>query len=424
MLKFMEDFLLNDQEREIKYLARRTVKSIPSDLIRSMEREEIKFPKEFIKIVAKENLLGLRYPRIYGGREMTWVGDMAAVEEMGYLGFTLSCMYSLGTIVGEPINKFGTKEQKEKYLKGIISGTLYGAEAITEPSGGSDLFGMMKTTAIKSGRKFILNGQKRFIVGGQGADFFVTYAITDPSNPNRTKAISAFIVDRDTPGLKVETVYGLMGTRGGGTARIVFKDAEIPEDNLIGEMNKGYDVFNIMMVPERLTTAAGAVGVGMGAIEIATNYAMKRKAFGTKIIDHEGVSFKISESLAALSSASALVYQAARAADELEKKKIPLGHARKLISMAKLVSTETMWNAVNNAMQILGGIGYTTVYPVERLLRDARLGMIWTGTNEVMKMIIKHEFVKEITNPEYWKDKRKLEEDALDFELVEEKVFE
>ena len=104
--------------------------------------------------------------------------------------------------------------------------------------------------------------------------------------------------------------------------------------------------------------------------------------------------------------------------------KISLGHARKLISMAKLVSTETMWNAVNNAMQILGGIGYTTVYPVERLLRDARLGMIWTGTNEVMKMIIKHEFVKEITNPEYWKDKRKLEEDALDFELVEEKVFE
>ncbi|MEM3290668.1 MAG: acyl-CoA dehydrogenase [Candidatus Micrarchaeaceae archaeon] len=419
----MEDFLLNEDEREIKYLARKTVKSVPPDLIRSIESENVRFPREFIEINAKAKILGLRFPQIYGGRGSTWVGDMSAVEEMGYLGFTLSCMYSLGTIVGEPINKFGTKEQKEKYLKGITSGTLYGAEAITEPSGGSDVFGMMKTTATKKGRSFILNGQKRFVVGGQGADFFVTYAITDPSAPNRTKGISAFIVDRNTPGLKVETMYGLMGNRGGGTARIVFKEAEIPEENLIGELNGGYDVFNIMMIPERLTTAAGSVGVGMAAIEIATAYALRRKAFGVKIIEHEGVSFKLAESLTALASSSALVYEASRAADELEKKNVSLSYARKIISMAKLTSSEAMWNAVNNAMQVMGGIGYTTIYPIERLLRDARLGLIWTGSNEVMKMIIQHEFVKEISKPEYWQSKRNIEQDALDFKLVEEKVY-
>jgi acyl-CoA dehydrogenase len=419
----MEDFLLSDNEKKTKYLARKTVKSIPPELIRSIESEEKKFPREFIDINARANLLGLRYPEVYGGRNSTWVGDMAAVEEMGFLGFTLSCMYSLGTIVGEPINKFGTREQKEKYLRGITSGVLYGAEAITEPSGGSDLFGMMKTTATRKGRSFVLNGQKRFIVGGQGADFFVTYAISDPSASNRTRGVSAFIVDRDTPGLRVETMYGLMGNRGGGTARIVFKDAEIPEENLIGEINRGYDVFNIMMVPERLTTAAGSIGVGMAAIEIATNYALRRKAFGSKIIEHEGVSFRIAESLTALTNAEALVYEASRAADELEKNRISLAYARKLISMAKLNSSETMWTAVNNAMQVMGGIGYTTVYPIERLLRDARLGLIWTGSSEVMKMIIQHEFVKEISKSEYWQDKRNVEQDALDFRLVEEKVY-
>ncbi|MCL4359274.1 MAG: acyl-CoA/acyl-ACP dehydrogenase [Candidatus Thermoplasmatota archaeon] len=420
----MEDFLLSESELEIKLKARKVAKSIPPDLIRAIESETKKFPREFVDINAKANMIGLRFSKEYGGRGASWVADMAAVEEMGYLGFTLSCMYSLGTIVGEPINKFGTKDQKEKYLTGITSGLLYGAEAITEPSGGSDLFGMMKTTATKKGKSFILNGQKRFIVGGQGADFFVTYAITDQSAQNRTRGVSAFIVDRNTPGLKIETMYGLMGNKGGGTARIVFRDAEIPEENLIGTLNGGYDIFNIMMIPERLTTASGSIGVGMAAIEIATGYALRRKAFGSKLIEHEGVSFKIAESLTSLANSAALVYEASKAADAYEAGRLPMAHARKLISMAKLNSTEAMWAAVNSAMQIMGGIGYTTVYPVERLLRDARLGLIWTGSSEVMKMIIQHEFVKEISRPDYWEGKRVVEQDAIDFKLVEEKVYE
>ncbi|MCI4434310.1 MAG: acyl-CoA/acyl-ACP dehydrogenase [Thermoplasmata archaeon] len=419
----MEDILLTDEEKKIKYEVRRVVKEIPHEMIRDIENERISFPREFIKIITENRIAGLRFPAEYGGRKSTWVGEMAAVEEMGYLGFTLSCMYSLGSIVGEPINKFGNREQKEKYLRGITSGERYGAEAITEPTGGSDLFGMMRTTARREGSKFILNGQKRFVVGGNGADFFVTYAITDPNAKPITKGVTAFVVDRDTPGIKVETVYGLMGNRGGGTARIVFREVELKEDNVIGTVNGGYDVFNIMMVPERLTTASGAIGVGMAALEVATQYAMKREAFGKKLVEHEAMNFKIAESITLLTQASSLVYMASRAADLLENNKVSLSYARKLISMAKMNSTEAMWTVVNNAMQMMGGIGYTTIYPVERLLRDSRLGMIWTGTNEVMKMIVQHEFLKELRDPKYWETKRKVELDALDFHLEEEKVF-
>ncbi len=419
----MEDFLLSDDERRTKYDVRKTVKSIPHDLIRRIETEETVFPREFIDIATRDRSVGLRFPAAYGGRDSTWTGEAAAVEEMGYLGFTLSCMYSLGTIVGEPIYRFGTKDQKETYLKGITSGSKYGAEAITEPSGGSDLFGMMKTTAERKGNGFILNGQKRFIVGGKGADFFVTYAITDKNVKSRTRGVSAFIVDRDTPGLKVETMYGLMGNRGGGTARIVFKDAVIPEENLIGDINGGYDVFNRMMVPERLTTASGSIGVGMAAIDVATSYALRRESFGRKLIEHEGISFKLAESVALLQSASSMVFVASKAADQLEKGKAELAYVRKLVSIAKLHSTEAMWKIVNDAMQMLGGIGYTTVYPVERLLRDSRLGLIWTGSSEVMKLIIQHEFVREFTDKNYASTKRDVEKDALDFRLEEEKVF-
>ncbi len=419
----MEDFLLSEDERKTKYEVRKTVKSVPHELIRKIETEETVFPREFIDIITKSKTVGLRFPEMYGGSESTWTGESAAVEEMGYLGFTLSCMYSLGTIVGEPIFRFGTREQKETYLRGITSGSKYGAEAITEPSGGSDLFGMMKTTAEKRGNKFVLNGQKRFIVGGKGADFFVTYALTDKNAKSRTRGVSAFIVDRETPGLRVETMYGLMGNKGGGTARIVFKDAELPEENLIGELNGGYEIFNRMMVPERLTTASGSIGVGTAAIEVATSYALRRESFGKKLIEHEGISFKLAESIALLQSASSMVFVASKAADQLERGKADLAYVRKLVSIAKLQSTEAMWKIVNDSMQMLGGIGYTTVYPVERLLRDSRLGLIWTGSSEVMKLIIQHEFIKEFTDKNYGTTKREIEKDALDFRLEDEKVY-
>ena len=417
----MYEFLLSDSEKKIVREALSfIINDVSPDLIRRMDREEIVFPKEFIKLAGEKNLLGLRFPREYGGRGVSWICETAVIEEFGVLGFTLNCLYSMSSIVGEPLYVFGTKEQKEKYLKPMLKGELCGFEAITEPSTGSDVFGGTQTRAEKKGNYYVLNGQKRFVVGGLGADFFITYAVTNPEASNPKDRLSAFIVERDH-GVKVAAVYGTLGTRGGGTARIVFKDTKVPEENLLGELNKGYMVFNRMMIPERMTSAAGAIGTAVASLEIAVRYSSRRRAFGQLIRRFQGVSFKIADMITKIDASRGLVYQAAKAADEFIDSNYPL--VRRLVSEAKTFATEAAWEAVNNAIQILGGIGYTTVYPLERLLRDTRLGLIWTGTNEIMRVIIQHEIYKEILNPNYFKNRRNVEGDALGADMAEEKYF-
>jgi len=417
----MYDFILNDIDKKVVDEALEFVREgVAPELIRKMDREEIVFPKEFIKSAGENNLLGIRFPKKYGGRGLNWVTESAVIEEVGVLGFTLSCLYSMASIVGEPINVFGTKEQKEKYLKPMLRGELYGFEAITEPGSGSDVFGATKTRAVKKGNYYILNGQKRFVVGGVGADFFITYAVTNPDAPNPKDRLSAFIVEREH-GVKVAAVYGTLGTKGGGTARIVFKDAKVPEENLLGPLNGGYKIFNRMMIPERMTSAAGALGTAIASLEVAVRYSSKRRAFGLPIKKFQGVSFKVADMITKIDASRGLIYIASKAADNLIETNYRL--VRRLVSEAKTFATEAAWEAVNNAIQILGGIGYTTVYPLERLLRDTRLGLIWTGTNEIMRVIIQHEIYKEILDPEYFKRRRNVELDALGADMAEEKYF-
>jgi len=221
--------------------------------------------------------------------------------------------------------------------------------------------------------------------------------------------------------VKVAAVYGTLGTKGGGTARIVFKDAKVPEENLLGPLHGAYQVFNRMMIPERMTSAAGAIGVAIASLEVAVRYSDKRKAFGVPIRKFQGVSFKIADMIMKIDAARGLVYLAAKAADSYIDTNYNL--VRRLVSEAKAFATEVGWEVVNHAIQILGGIGYTTVYPLERLLRDMRLGMIWTGTNEIMRLIIQHEVFKEILNPDYIKMRRNIEQDALGADMTEEKYF-
>ena len=198
-----------------------------------------------------------------------------ALEEIGVLGMSLGCLFSLVSIVGEALDVFGTDEQKKKYLEPLLKGKIFCAEALTEPRGGSDFFGAT-TTAVQKGDYYILNGQKRFVVGADGADIFLVYARTEGA-PG--KSISAFIVERDM-GVEAKYIYGLLGTRGGGAGRLVFKDTKVPKENLVLGLNRGADVFNQMMIPERMTSAAGAVGLARAALEVATRYSDKRKAFG------------------------------------------------------------------------------------------------------------------------------------------------
>jgi acyl-CoA dehydrogenase len=412
----MNDITLTPEQRSLRDEARTFAqKGVTRQLILDMDSEKIHYPREYIQKLGASQLLGLRFPLEWGGRGLGWPHEVLALEEIGVLGASLACLYSLPSIVGEAIYVFGSTEQKEKYLKPILAGKMTVAEALTEPRGGSDFFGAT-TTAQRAGDIYILNGQKRFIVGAEGADLFLVYARTNPDHSSK-QTISAFLVERGE-GVEVQHVYGLMGARGGGTGRVYFRNVRVPVENLIGQENGAFEIFNQMMIPERMTSAGGALGLGRSALEIAARYADRRKAFGQKIRTFEGVSFKIAESLTRLDAARALVHETARIIDSAGNSSF----VRRRVSESKKFATETAWAVVNDAMQIMGGIGYTNVYPIERLLRDARLMTIWTGTNEIMNLVIQHEYYKELLG--HTPSARNVETDALNADVEGEKIFE
>ena len=412
----MSDLLLTQEQRNLRDEARSIVREgVTRQLLLDMDSEKIHYPREYIQMLAEHHLLGLRFPLEWGGRGLDWSHEVLVLEEIGVLGASLACLYSLPSIVGEAINVFGTAEQKNKYLKHIITGGLTVAEALTEPRGGSDFFGA--TTSMKrEGDYYILNGQKRFIVGAEGADLFLVYARSSEDGSGH-KAISTLLVERGQ-GVEVQHVYGLMGTRGGGTGRVYFRNVQVPVQNLIGQERGGYEIFNQMMIPERMTSAAGALGLARAALEISARYADRRKAFGQKIREFEGVSFKIADSLTRLDAARALVHETARIVDSIGNSNF----VRRMVSEAKKFATDTAWAVVNDAMQVMGGIGYTNVYPIERLLRDARLMTIWTGTNEIMSLVIQHEYYRELLSN--ITSTRDVEADALNADAEGEKVYE
>ncbi len=412
----MLEVFLTEEQKKLREEVRDFVKSIPRQLLLDMDADKVRFPKEFLIEAGKRNLLGLRFPPQYGGRGLKWVDEMIALDEVSKLGMSLSCLYSLVTICGEALNAFGTDAQKEKYLKPTLEGRMYCAEALTEPRGGSDFFGAT-TVARKEGSHYVLNGQKRFIVGAEGADYFVLYANTNPGAPTRD-SLSLFIVERDM-GVDVKYVYGLMGTRGGGAGRIVLRDVRVPAENLVGEENAGGMIFYQMMIPERIVS--GTTGGSRATLEIAARYADKRKAFGQTIRSFEAVSFKIAECITKLDAISAFTYAVAKTLDEGVGTR---GYQRRLVSELKKMSTDVQWEVVNEAMQIMGGIGYTSVFPIERAMRDARLGMIWTGTAEVMNLIIQHEYYKELLAKGVEGRDTEADVDLTDEEIAEEKVYE
>jgi acyl-CoA dehydrogenase len=409
----MFDEVISKDEQRIRDEVRVFVRDkVDRDMIIAMDSKQKEYPYEFIKAAAKENLLGLRFPKEYGGRGLGWVSEMLAIEEIGILGIALGCAYSLPSIVGEGIAKFGTEKQKKEYLLPTLQGKKICGEGLTEPRGGSDFFGT-NTTAVKKGDSYIINGEKRFVAGGVGADYFIIYAKTNFDDKPH-KSLTAFLVDRDM-GVKVEEEYELMGCRGMGAARIMMKDIEVPESNLVGELDDGNAVFNAMMVPERLTSAAGPIGMGRACMEIAVRYADKREAFGQAIKRFEGISFKVANCTTQLDAARGLVYRAAKKADTGE-------WCRKEVSQAKFFGTEAGFAAVHESMQILGGIGYTDVYPIERLYRDARLATIWTGSNEVQRLIVQNEVFREILSEDRTL-KRDIELDTPGAHKTEEKIY-
>ena len=406
------DALLTEEEKALRDEVRQFVRDeVPADLLRAMDRDEIKFPYEFIAKLAEHSLRGIRFPKKWGGRELPWTAEVVAEEEVGVLGVALGCAFVMSSIVGEALNVFGTDEQKEKYLRPIITGTKIPEEALTEPRGGSDFFGAT-TRAVADGDSFILNGQKRFVVGAEAADFFTVYCNTDPKAPLHQR-ISMLIVEKG-PGVQVEHVYGLLGCRGTGVGRLVFRNCRVPKENLVGKLGYGALLFDRMMIPERLTSAAASVGGGRGALEVAIRYSDRRVAFGKKIRKFQAVSSMIADAMTRLDAARGLVYGAAKTVDR------GMPH-RRLVSEAKKFATEASWSIVNIAMQVLGGIGYTNVYPLERYLRDSRLCLIWTGTSQIMDALIQHETFQEFLGD--LSDRRNVEMDAMGIDAEKEKIY-
>ncbi len=410
----MFDFLLTKEQLSLREEVRDLVRWVPRQMILDMDQDRIRFPVEFLREAGRRGLMGVRYPRTWGGRDMDWVTTCMVMEEVGTLGYVFACVFGVGAeLVCDALIRHGTDAQRERYVKPLLRGEIFAAECLTEPRGGSDFFGTT-TVAEDRGDHLLLNGQKRFIVGADAADYFLVYARTDPAAKPR-QAISCLIVDRG-PGVETKYVYGLMGCRGGGAARIAFRDVKVPKANVVGRLHGGAEVFDTMMIPERLGTAAMTIGAARPALEIATGYTLKRKAFGQPIHQFQGVSFQVAEAAILLDASRAMVDAASRAVDRGAGPAV----VRRLVSETKRFVTESCQQVAHRAMQVMGGIGYTDVYPIERIVRDLRLASIWTGTNEVMSLITASEWYQEYRNA---RAVRAHEEDAASAGEVEEKHF-
>jgi acyl-CoA dehydrogenase len=345
--------------------------------------------RAYLKQLGKAGLTGALYPEEYGGNGRGVVAECIIDEELGAAGHPgdtiRSVTLTLGTI---SILRYGTPEQKKRHIPARLSGDELAALAITEPQIGSDT-SRMQTTAVLRGDRWVINGQKRFITGGGLADYLTLFAITEEgTHPH--KGMSAFIVPMDHPGVSIQRQLDeVIMADWMDNVWIDFNDVDIPKENLLGPLNGGYHVLMDELDTERVTYCMAALGSARRALEIAAEYSTKRIQFKQPIAMFEGVSFKLAEMYTALDAARQLVYRTAK----MVEAGIP---AQRESAVTKLFVAESVWKIVDHAMQVLGGIGYTTDFPIQAIFRNARLLRIGAGSDEIMKFLIAREILKEI----------------------------
>lgn len=348
------------------------------------ERDENeRFDRGIFEQMAELGLTGIPWPEEYGGIGSDYLAYCLAVEELSKVcastGVTLSAHTSLA---GWPIFKFGTEEQKQKYLRPLAEGKKIGAYGLTEPGSGSDS-GAMKTTACLDGDQYVLNGSKIFITNGGVADIYVVFALTDFER----KGISAFIVEADFPGFSVGKKEKKLGIRSSPTTEIIFQDCRVPARNRLGAEGEGFKIAMMTLDGGRSGIAAQAVGIAQGALDAAVHYAVERHQFGKPIAANQGISFKLADMATSVEAARLLTYQAAW----LESNGLPYS---KESAMAKLFAGDTAMKVTTEAVQIFGGYGYTKDYPVERFMRDAKITQIYEGTQEIQRLVISRALTK------------------------------
>jgi len=375
-LKFTEEQLM------MRNMVRDFAKTEIEPFIEQMEQGE--FPREILKKMAGLGLMGITAPEKYGGSEMDFLSYIIAIHELSKVSAVVGVILSVHTSVGtNPILYFGNEEQKQKYVPKLASGEYLGAFCLTEPSAGSDA-GSMKSKATKEGDFYKINGSKVFITNGGEADVYIVFASTDPSQGSR--GVSAFIVEKDTPGLIIGKDEHKMGLHGSRTVQLTFEDMKVPAENLLGAEGEGFKIALANLDVGRIGIAAQALGIAEAAYEAAVGYAKERVQFGKPIAAQQGVGFKLADMATAVEASRLLVYRAA----DLRSRGISCG---KEASMAKLFASKTAVETSIEAVQVFGGYGYTEDYPVERYFRDAKVTEIYEGTSEIQRIVIgKHLF--------------------------------
>lgn len=374
----MMNFQLSEEHEMIRKMVRDFAENEVAPTAAERDEEE-RFDREIFDKMAELGLTGIPWPEEYGGIGSDYLAYAIAVEELSRVCASTGVVLSAHTSLASwPIYRFGTEEQKQKYLVPLARGTSIGAYALTEPGSGSDA-ASMKTTAVKQGDHYVINGSKIFITNGGVADIYIIFAVTDPEKGHR--GISAFIVESTFPGFKVGKLERKMGIRSSPTAEIIFEDLIVPAENLLGEEGQGFKIAMMTLDGGRNGIAAQAVGIAQGALDAAIRYAKERKQFNKPIIANQGISFKLADMATHVEAARLLTYQAAW----LESKGLPYGKAS---AMAKLFAGDTAMMVTTEAVQIFGGYGYTKDYPVERFMRDAKITQIYEGTQEIQRLVI------------------------------------
>lgn len=347
--------------------------------------EQERFPVETVEKFKKYGFLGIPFPKQYGGQGADNLSYIMAVEELAKVCGTSSVIVSAHTsLCAAPIYEHGTEEQKQKYLVPLANGTYLGAFGLTEAGAGTDA-AMQQTKAVLDGDNYILNGTKIFITNAGYADIYIIMAMTDKSKG--TRGISAFIVEKDFPGFSVGKAEHKMGIRGSSTCELIMENCIVPKANLIGKEGDGFKIAMKTLDGGRIGIAAQALGLAQGAIDEAVKYTKERKQFGRSISAFQNTQFQLADMQARVDAARLLVYKAACNKDAKKPYSVEA-------ATAKLFASETAMAVTTKAVQLFGGYGYTREYPVERMMRDAKITEIYEGTSEVQRMVISANMLK------------------------------
>ncbi|MGZ4031887.1 MAG: acyl-CoA dehydrogenase [Tumebacillaceae bacterium] len=378
------DFHLTKDQRDLHQMVRDFAQNEIAPLAMKIDQEDA-YPLDLIRKMGELGLMGIPVPEEYDGVGADFLSYMLAIEEISYASASVGVILAVHTSVGTmPILNFGTEEQKQKYVPRMAAGELIGAFGLTEPAAGSDASGI-RTRAVKQGDHYVLNGAKVFITNGEVADVFIVFAVTDAEKG--TNGVSAFIVEKGTPGFSIGKKEHKMGMNGSGTVELIFDNAQVPTSQLLGQEGEGFKIAMSNLDGGRIGIGAQALGIARAAFDAAVAYVKQREQFGRPVADFQAIQFMLADMATKIEASRLLIYQAAT----MRQEKLPCS---KQASMAKYYATDTAMYVTTEAVQLFGGYGYSKEYPVERFMRDAKVTQIYEGTNQIQRIVVAKNLLK------------------------------